>query len=290
MAKNDSRFDPLARLIKIAAQYELEVHPWFNVMLRQRDFFPQYYDAGTPDECFDVHKLEFRDFICNLMIECISRYEFQGINLDYIRACAICDSHYCAEDYRRQSGGRNLKVDRLIYGRSLASRDAIVHWQEKAVEDIVHRISSYVRANHESMVISVCAHPGLPNLYIQGQNSVKWADSGLIDIIYAMHYEANPDWEAIKGLQQQMMRPESLVVLLGNYDWIGINKTVVPRAGAQVSNLIEAARSVGQNNGVGLYIYSMLNDDQVNSLSRGAFKVRTKPHSKKSDGNLPNNP
>lgn len=274
IAKNDSGFDPLGRLVNIAADYQLEIHPWFNIAMRQRDFLSQYYDAGTPDGCFDVHKPEFRTFISDLVIECISRYRFQGVNLDYIRGCAICGSQFCADDYHRESG-RSLSLDRYSYRIAPSARDTIAQWQEKAVGDIVQRVSNYVRTNHASMLISVCAHPGHPNLYIQGQNSIKWADSGLIDVIFAMHYEAEPDWPAIKAVRQQMRRPEAMVVMVGNYDHVGAKKTVVSRDAGQVAQLVERARLLTHNYGVGLYLYSMLDDAQVNALKTGPFRIST---------------
>jgi uncharacterized lipoprotein YddW (UPF0748 family) len=289
MAQNTPGFDPLDTLLQTAARHKIEVHPWFNIMLRKREFFPQFYDEGTPADSFEVHRLDFRDFIVGLMIECVSRYPVQGINLDYIRAVSISQSAYCIEDYRRETG-RNLLIDRLAYGVSTTARDAIAQWQEKAVGDIVRRVSQQVRQMNRNLVISVDAFPGNPDLYAQGQNSMKWADEGLIDVIYNMQYGAAPDWQSIQALQSQMKRPESMVVLCGNYETIGPAKTVVSRDANKVSDLLEKARSIGRGNGVGLYIYSMLDDQQIAALQGGAFRVPAQPYwsrALRSDVNLP---
>ncbi|OGW52006.1 MAG: hypothetical protein A2V62_06285 [Nitrospirae bacterium RBG_19FT_COMBO_58_9] len=277
MARNTPGFDPLDTLVQTAARHKIEVHPWFNVMLRQRELFSEFYDKGTPVDSFDVHRQDFRDFIVGLMVECVSRYPVHGINLDYIRAVSISQSAHCVEDYRRETG-RNLLVDRLSWGVSTTARDAIAQWQEKAVEDIVRRVSQQVRRMNRSLVVSMSAHPGHPDLYIQGQNSMKWADEGLIDVIYNMHYEAVPDWQSIQALQSQMKRPEAMVVLCGNYETIGPAKTVVSRDANSVSDLLEKARSIGGRNGGGLYIYSMLDDRQVAALQEGAFRIPAQPY------------
>jgi len=276
MARSNSSFDPLDNLIKIANQYDIEVHPWFAVMLRQRQFFSDFYDAGTPENTFDVHRPEFRDFICNLMVECVSRYPIHGINLDYIRAGAICQSQACVADYRKATN-RDLNHDRLTRGISGESGVTIAAWQERAVGDIVRRVSERVRAINPKAVVSVCAHPNHPNLLIQGQDSIKWSNEGLIDVIYAMHYEADIDWRHLKELQQRMQHPEALVVLCGNYDGLPSDKTVLTRDARAVARLLQEARAIGQNNGVGLYLYNMLSEEQINILRQTTFNATAKP-------------
>jgi hypothetical protein len=131
---------------------------------------------------------------------------------------------------------------------------------------------------NRNLVISVDAFPGNPDLYAQGQNSMKWADEGLIDVIYNMQYGAAPDWQSIQALQSQMNRPEAMVVLCGNYETIGPAKTVVSRDANRVSDLLEKARSIGGGNGVALYLYSMLDDRQIAALQGGAFRDPAQPH------------
>ena len=269
-------FDPLQKLIEVAQQYQIEVHPWFNVVMRQREFFPQFYDADSKGRNFDVHNQEFRTFICNLMIECIDRYSVHGINLDYIRSMGICASQSCRQNYR-QFNGRNLDADRLISGVGSAARKALSEWNEQAVSDIVQRVSTYVRKNHPNLIISVCGHPGHPDLTIQGQNSIRWADQGLIDVIYDMRYPAPPNWDEIRALQQTMKRPEAYVVLAGNYDLAGPKNAPIARDGALVADQIARSCQISHGNGVGFYIYSLLNDAQIDALRKGPFRNPAKP-------------
>jgi len=210
------------------------------------------------------------------MIECVSRYPVQGINLDYIRSITICQSPSCVQEYRSLTD-RNLMVDRLSYGVSSEAREAIADWNEQAVGDIVRRVSGHVRKHHPHLLVSLCGHPGHPNLYIQGQKSVKWADEGLIDVVYDMRYPAEPNWEEIRAVQRTMKRPEAYVVLCGNYDSVGPHRTSVSSTGARVAGQISHSRQVVQGNGVGLYLYSLLTDDQVNALRAGPFHLPASP-------------
>lgn len=74
-----------------------------------------------------------------------------------------------------------------------------------------------------------------------------------------------------------MRRPEAIVMLAGNYDRTP-EGTVVPRAAAKVAEILSQTRSIGYENGVGLYLYSMLSDEQINVLRDTVFQSAAKPH------------
>lgn len=283
-AVNIPGFDPLAHLCKVASGYGIEIHPWFTVMRRDREFFPQFYDAGTPGECFDVHREEFRNFIVSLILEVVKDYPVNGINLDYIRAGGVCVSSRCVTEYQIQTG-RNLLLDRaklLLPGGTVPS---LVAWQDQAVGDIVRRVSTGARSLNPKIVISVDAVPGHPIDGTQGRNSTKWVKEGLVDVIYMMHYEANPDWASFRNLQATMTRPEALVVLCGNYEEaVSPSKDVFPRDARKVSALLSEARQFQQGNGVGLYLYSRLSDEQIRELGSQTFSVKARPSWKRTVG------
>ncbi|MHB8482653.1 MAG: family 10 glycosylhydrolase [Nitrospiria bacterium] len=269
-------FDPLENLIKVAGKYEIEIHPWFTVALRQRDFLPQYYDRGTPYESFDVHREEFREFIESLIFEVVSNYPVQGINLDFMRAGGICSSPQCVEDYRRKTG-RNLLLDSEIRRLPGTEMKDLINWQENAVTDIIRRVSQKAREINQQIIISVDAAPGNRLVQIEGQNSLKWADEGWVDVVYCMDYGYPPDFAKIKKLQLEMKRPEALVMLCGNYDEIGALRVVVPRNAGRVVEILKESRSIGTGNGLGLYLYSMLSDDQIQALEKELFHFSAKP-------------
>jgi len=137
----------IENLLRVAKTYQLEVHPWFTVGLRQRKFLDDF--AMRPkSRAFDFNNYEFRDFIVSLVLEFVGRYPVDGINLDFVRFSA-------------PRPGREVK-------------------QERAVVDVVRRISDGVRSVDKAIVISVDAAPYLPRMKQFGQDSVKWADQGLL--------------------------------------------------------------------------------------------------------------
>ncbi len=283
-AANIPGFDPLAHLCKVASRYGIEIHPWFTVMRRDREFLPQFYDAGTPGECFDVHREEFRNFIVSLILEVVKNYPIHGVNLDYIRAGGVCISSRCAGNYQSLTG-RSLLLDRaklLIPG---GSAPQLIAWQERAVGDIVRRVSEGSRPLNSRIVISVDAVPGHPIDITQGRNSTQWVKEGLVDVIYMMHYEPDPDWASFRNLQASMTRPEALVVLCGNYEEaVSPGRDIPPRDARKVSALLSEARKFQQGNGVGLYLYSRLSDEQIRELGSQIFSGKARPSWKRAVG------
>jgi uncharacterized lipoprotein YddW (UPF0748 family) len=269
-------FDPLNNLLQTAERYHLEVHPWFTVSLRQREFFQEFYDSGTPAQRFDVHLESFRDFISSVILEVAASYPVHGINLDFVSAGGICDSPRCVEDYRRQTG-RNLLVDRQIRRVPGWDMKELIAWQEAVVTDLVRRVSTSCRRAKPNIVISMSGDPVHPLLRIEGHDSAKWADDGLIDVLYNMHYVPAPDFAVLKSIQSAMKRPEAMVVGIGNYEEATASSPVRSREPAQLEDLIRTARTLQQGNGVAVYLYSMLNDAQIETLRTGVFARPAKP-------------
>jgi uncharacterized lipoprotein YddW (UPF0748 family) len=269
-------FDPLGNLLQTAERYQIEVHPWFTVSLRQREFFQEFYDSGTPAERFDVHLESFRDFISSVIFEVAATYPVHGINLDFVSAGGISDSPRCVEDYRRETG-RNLLVDRQIRRVPGWDMKELIAWQAAAVTNLVRRVSTSCRRAKPNIVISMSGDPVHPLLRIEGHDSAKWADDGLIDVLYNMHYEPTPDFGVLKAIQATMKRSEAVVVGIGNYEEATANSPVRSREPAQLEDLIRTARTLQQGNGVAVYLYSMLNDAQIETLRTDIFARPAKP-------------
>ncbi|WDT72139.1 MAG: family 10 glycosylhydrolase [Candidatus Manganitrophus sp.] len=275
-------FDPLENLIKLAEKYEIEIHPWFTVSLRQRDFLPQLeffeqrFKEGTSRQAFNIHSERFREFISSLIVEVATRYPVQGINLDYVRSGGMCKTNSCIEDYKRHTG-RNLVKDWSLKNLPGVDLSALAAWQEGAVRDIISRISVGARKTRKNLVMSVDAVPGSSDTKLQGQDSMKWADEGLVDVVYSMDYQASPDFEKIRNLQSKMKRPEALVMLCGNYDRDDSGKKVIPRDARRAAEILSEARSISRGNGVGLYLYNMLSEEQIDLFQKTVFKAPAKP-------------
>jgi len=269
--------DPLARLCTAAKEEGIEVHPLFAVALRQREFLSQFVRLGTPDQMFEMHLPDFRDFIVSVIMEVVERYPIQGINLDYIRAGGIGTSLVGVSDYQTRTG-RDLLEDRSL-GTDTAMK-SIVSWQTAAVGDVVRKVAAQAKRVRPGIVMSMCGNPAVPELALQGQDAIGWTNADLIDVVYNMDYRQNPDFEVLKHVRDQLSHPEALVQMVGNYESANrlLNKTAVTsRAPKLVVQLVQESRDFSLGNGICVYLYSMLSDAQVATLRNTVFARTARP-------------
>lgn len=258
--------DPLGNLIAEAHAAGLEVHPWFTVVLRQRDFMPAFWGAGTPVEAFDVHNPEFRRYIRDLILEVTARYDVDGINLDYIRAKGVCTSAACQDSYRLMTG-RNLLVDNVAMRVSDSAERAIGNWNGAAVSDLVREISNGVRKTKPGTVLTVSSHAGMRELRVEGADSIAWANSGLIDYILHIEYAqvGQIRHELLDNALLKLKDDAQLIMIAGNYESPPRDNSVAwPREPVAVGRALDFAGSFNpKQSSVALYTYQYLTPEQV---------------------------
>jgi len=262
--------DPLAYIVEKAHSMGIEVHPWFTVVKRSSDDYPQFYDDGTPDGAFDVHNVGFRQFIVNLMIDMVGRYDVDGVNLDYIRAMGICSSESCRKDYEEKLG-HGFWTDFTRSAVSGASRDRLQKWQDEAVGQIVREFSEAAKTINSELVISVDGHP-IPKGKVRpldGRDVVKWVQKGWVDIIFAMDYRERIDFETIDAVSAELNDESQLIALFGNYEKVG--QKVLARPGQLVARYAEFAKRKWPKSGVAFYLYGRLSDEQIEMLGEKTF-------------------
>ena len=272
-------FDPLSYLITKAHKMGIEVHPSFTVVLRQREFLHDYYDEGTPKEAFNVHMPEFRKYIVSLMLEVLRKYDVDGINLDYIRSVGFCKSEYCQRDYRERQG-RDLLRDLSSVGRSSLAWNNVSKWNSDSVDDVVEMLSRNARRIRPKAVISVDSHAGRRSKKLQGADSIRWANDGWIDVIYHMDYGKTIGYTELNQALRDLKDPRQLVLFVGNYErnWPD-KKHVWSRDPREVARLVSASQQFNRGgNGVALYNYKYLTDDQIAALKSGPFKASAAPY------------
>ncbi len=274
-AKYKAAGDPLASLIRIAHEEGVEVHPWFAVSYRGRDFLPKFRDPETPSEAFEMHRPGFRDFIVKMILDVVERYDVDGINLDFIRTQGVTRSRFVAERYR-EATGRDLETD----GRSFDARGCMEpHLQrflDSAVEDVVRRVSEGVRSRRPRVILSVDGQP-IPSMLCpsqEGRQEAAWANRGMVDLIFSMNYEQVPDTDALDLVRGELMEPEKLVLLLGSAD--GPDAKPHSRDARLVAGLVGVARRKWPR-GIGIYPYFAMSDEQLRLLVEGPFAERALP-------------
>ncbi len=262
--------DPLAYLIKKARSLGIEVHPWFTVVKRSSNNYPEFYDEGTPRRAYNVHNKKFRKFIVNLMLDVVKRYDVDGINLDYIRTMGICTSEFCKENYKEFTG-KNFLSDYYIRNINNNARMRIQKWQDSAVTDIVRKFSIQAKSIKSHLIISVDSHPK-PKYKprpLQGRDSVKWLNDGWIDLVFNMDYRKKVDIENHELVLKEVKSNGKIIFLYGNYE--KIDSAVIPRDAVLVKNYAMYSQRRWPGDGVAFYLYNLLSDEQISMLKNEPF-------------------
>lgn len=283
-APSKDRFDPLAYVVTKAHEMGLEVHPWFTVVLR---WYPDSYpDLALPDVfegklgAFDVHNLVFQQFITNLIEEVATNYDVDGINLDYIRAMGLCKSKQCGQEYKLKYD-RDLTMDSIAFSAIPAGVPTLIDYQAQAVTSLVKKISDAVRRVKPSIMISADVHPELgnqPRFLVQGQRSIDWVNSGLVDVLFRMDYHRTIDVQATESVRSRLRNPDSVTQLICNMstdDELAPGQKHFAREGRWFADTIEMIQSRWPRTGVAVYFYKYLSDVQMAALKSGPFRMPT---------------
>jgi uncharacterized lipoprotein YddW (UPF0748 family) len=281
-AKN---WDPLAYLIKEAHRQGIEVHPWFTVAHRTTDILPEFYDKGTPEGAFDIHKPKFRKFILARIEEVVRDYDVDGINLDYIRSKGVCTSISCAKDYKQQTGMSILtdaeeykkneasydsspSIDASIYDKSDPVFERIANWNSRPLRELIAEAKNI--ALKKKIPLSVSTHTGMKILRGQGADAIQAANSGLIDFILHMDYEQKDKirYDLIDNALSRLKSPSKFILMVGNYD-VSMLKNISNRDAEKVSDLVRFSVDIknGTDN-VALYQSIYLTDEQILAIRK----------------------
>ena len=210
------------------------------------------------------------------MLDVVQRYDIDGINLDYVRTGGLCVSIQCQLSYQYKSS-RNLLRDIETIRASPDARRAIIEWNVSAVSVIVESFSKRARTLKPSIIISVDSLVGDDGDWLeQGVDNITWANSQWIDVIFHMDYNGELKENYIRKGGGRLIKPQALVILVGNFYWSDPVKSEKPmaRPASLVTDLIRSARRVWPHSGgVAIYSYTYLTDDQIGELHDGPFRI-----------------
>ena len=267
-------YDPLKYLIDRAHEAGIEVHPWFTLALREETFLPQFAPPGTPDRAFDIHMPEFRRLMANLIAEVVSRYDVDGINLDYVRAVGLCTSEFCRQDYLKRFN-RNLLLDTTQFKLTFGRVPTLVEYQESDVTAMVQEVSQRIRAIKPLIVISADVIPLIAGTE-QGQNSIEWANRGWVDVLCRMAYYRDTDIALSEKIRGLLKNPNALTIVISNVstsDEMTTPGKYYSRDGKWFAETISTILRRWPQTGVGVYEYKWLSDEQSAALKGGPFKL-----------------
>lgn len=238
-------WDPLAAAVKLAHERKMELHAWVwmfaaanqrhNTILNQSTNYPgpvlkahpdwamldnrgRLFDPNTKKAFLDPANPEVRGYLLALLEEIVTRYEVDGIQLDYIR--------YPFQDPRVNQISGYGKAARQQF-KELAGTDPIRIspnnrdlWQQwtdfriRQIDSFVATVSTRLRQQRPSLILSTAVFP-LPRperLQRLQQNWEDWAMRGDIDLVVPMTYAL--DTTGLQNLAQPVLMQSALSTTL----------------------------------------------------------------------------
>jgi uncharacterized lipoprotein YddW (UPF0748 family) len=119
-------FDPLGCMIGLAHAKGLQVHAWFvcgSYGWATKGVFDEHPDWAlqplrpSTQRWYDLGKPEVRQFETDVMLDCLRRYDVDGLHFDYIRyhdtGYCYCDT--CQGEFARRTGLPPLRQDQATF-------------------------------------------------------------------------------------------------------------------------------------------------------------------------------
>jgi uncharacterized lipoprotein YddW (UPF0748 family) len=214
-------WDPLAAAVKLAHQRGMELHAWVwmfaaanqrhNAILNQPTNYQgplltahpdwamfdqrgRLFDPNTNKAFLDPANPEVRSYLMALLEEIVTRYEVDGIQLDYIRypfQDLKANQTYGYGKAARQQFKELTGIDPIQVLPS--NRDLWQKWTDfriRQIDNFVVTVSTHLRKQRPSVILSAAVFPLPRSARLQRlqQNWEDWAIQGNIDLVVPMTY------------------------------------------------------------------------------------------------------
>ncbi|OGV52635.1 MAG: hypothetical protein A2017_20755 [Lentisphaerae bacterium GWF2_44_16] len=254
-------------LVERAHKSGLEVHPYYSVMnlKRAKDIMAQFGSLnpdGTRNNFACCHRPDFRKWVSAKLVEAVSKYNLDGINLDFIRTqSARCFCDYCKTAFKQE------------FGKDIAdgNSDDWISWQEKGMREVVACISSSIKkVKPQAIVSAYCLVPQKRG----GQRGWQWLNSGIIDVMMQSAY-ANDTFLRVGYVGAAMAKAENKDNL---YPCLGVHSKpqLRVREPARLQEDIILMRQLGAK-GIVLFCDHIMTDEHFRMLKEGPFAEKARP-------------
>ena len=234
-------WDPLAAAVKLAHERGMELHAWVwifaaanrrhNAILNQPADYPgpvlrahpdwamfdrqgRLFDQNNKKAFFDPANPEVRSYLTNLLEEIATRYDVDGIQLDYIRYPFQDPSLNQSYGYGR-AGRQQFQAQTGFDPLNVSVGDRIL-WQKwtdfriQQIDSFVSSVSQRLKAQRPNLILSTAVFPLRRPERLQRlqQNWEEWAIRGEIDLMIPMTYAL--DTRGLQSLAQPVLSQSTL--------------------------------------------------------------------------------
>lgn len=276
----DFPFDPLEVVIDEAKKFGIEVHPWvwvfcggywgkFGPALETHPEWRELDEAGRPFSNWEYQTAwynaahpEVRAYLLDLFREVVTKYDVDGLHIDYIRYNEDGIGHFGYSDYSKEAffQATGLRLDEIRVG----SKEWIAFntWRENNVTTFVEEVRKMLNSTNPDLLLSAAVVPDPDRSRADVmQNWKHWVDNGYLDFVMTMDYRNEvPGFKANANKGLAIVEDKAWV-----YPGLGLY------VNDRITNIgqIKATREVGST-GVALFsnasFWKEKYDDAVNGL------------------------
>ena len=281
--------DIIEEFIKQGKKYGVKIHAWLedfffgvqgeeNAMLKLRpDLIARTRSGGIFVDGWDSFIFlnpaldEVHDLLVDLYRELLEKYDFDGIQLDYIRYPVIKDIDHSAgfEEKTVRAFARDTGIDvRKLDSVNCPEWQRFVDWRSDRITAYVKRIVDMVRgfnANGRNIKLSTAVF-GDPNeaIRLKCQNWLYWVKQRWLDYIFPMAYLADSEdvEKQIRFMVEQYGEAPNISGISPMYSHLPVIES---------TRQVEACRRAGAA-GVAFFETVALTDTQIEKLKEGVFR------------------
>jgi len=266
-------YDPLQLAIDLGKEFNLEVHAWINTercfsgnderplqsSKHVRNSHPELTvrfmnENGALSYWLNPGNEKAQDYLVNLLVEISSKYDIDGIHLDFFR--------YPGKDFE----------DQAIYKKSNSNLD-IDDWRRNNLTEILRKfkakekpLNPYLKVGATPIGIrknldGANGWEGYSNVY---QDTETWLKDGLVDYLTPQIYwnfEKNPQFEVLAKDWVDKSYNKNIILGLAAYK---------DDIHAELKKMIDCGRSIGAA-GVAFFRYQHISNDSDKFYSDIAF-------------------
>ncbi len=206
-------YDVLEGFCRIAHEYGIEVHAWCEnffigthggylvELMKDKRSIDRHgkdcYPCGYGDFIFmNPNDRECRDLVLDVYKELVSKYDIDGIHLDYIRFSEPNlpdgDFGYNEDIIKGFQETYHTNIDPHVITSEHPMWSDWCKYREEIINSFVAEVHSELKSIRSDIYISAACYPDFPNVPKWNfQNFREWVKKGYIDEIFSMSYGAD---------------------------------------------------------------------------------------------------
>jgi uncharacterized lipoprotein YddW (UPF0748 family) len=235
-------WDPLKVAVEEAHRFGLELHAWFCVfrdikLARERPDLAMVNCTGyVSTEWVCPKKPEVRKYLKSLIEEVASKYNVDGIHLDYIRFPnrTYCYCEDCRRNWLEEHPEKPWPPD--------PADPTFIEFRQKLITSFIEDVRNTLKGINPKIKLSAAVLP-VPNDAINNrmQNYPEWAEKGIVDFLTPMTYTNSSS--SFRGWLYEILNVVRLKVPI--YAGIGIHYFNATRQPEPIKDQINITRTLG---------------------------------------------